>query len=55
MKLIELHELVAAACPIHGVNSAGEIAFKAEATAPQRAAAQALMDANLPTIDTSDF
>lgn len=53
MKTHELHEIIAAACPIDGISSAGEIWCKAEATAPQQAAAQALMDTHLPTLDTS--
>lgn len=47
MNIAELHTLIAAVCPIDGINSEGVIWFKAEATEGQQAAAQAVMDANL--------
>lgn len=37
-------------CPIDGIDSSGTIWFKAEATQQQRRAAQAIMDAELPTL-----
>lgn len=46
MKLYELNDLIAAVCPIEGINSDGIIWFKPQATEIQIAAAQALMDAN---------
>lgn len=53
MKVGDLHAIIAAACPIDGISSSGEIWFDPTATVPQRAAAQVLMDAHLPTLDTS--
>lgn len=53
MKTYELHDIISAVCPIHGINSSGGINFKPEATDEQRIAAQGLMDAHLPTLDTS--
>lgn len=50
MKISELDVLVRAVCPIDGINSGGVISFRQEATVGQRSAAQALMDANLPTL-----
>lgn len=47
MKIAELDTMIKAVCPIDGINSAGVIWFKPEATPEQRAAAQALMDTNL--------
>ena len=51
MKLYELHELINAVAPIDGCNSDGVIWFKPEATEEQRAAAQAIMDAELPNLE----
>lgn len=51
MKIAEIHNLVAAVCPIEGINSEGVISFAETATVEQQAAAQAVMDANLPTLD----
>lgn len=53
MKLHELDALIKAVCPIDGISSNGEIAFRPEATPEQRAAAQALMDEHLPALDLS--
>lgn len=50
MTLTQLNDLIAAACPIDGINSDGLIFFKDEATTEERDAAQALMDANLPSL-----
>ena len=54
MILAQLNELIAEVCPIDGINSDGVIFFKAEATTEQRAAAQALMEANLPSLGETD-
>jgi len=51
MKLYELDELIKAVCPIEGINSNGAIWFLPEATPGQRAAAQALMDEYLESIE----
>lgn len=53
MKTHELHDIIAAVCPVDGISAIGEIWFKAEATPAQRADAQALMDTHLPALDTS--
>ena len=50
MKLYALYELVAAVCPIDGINSNGLIWFKPEATEAQKAQAQQIMDQYLPTL-----
>lgn len=50
MNLDQLHSLIAALCPINGINSNGAIWFKPEATPEQQAAAQAIMVANLPKL-----
>lgn len=39
MNINDLHSRIAAVCPIHGVDSNGNISFKAEATPEQRQAA----------------
>lgn len=46
MNLIELHNKIEAVCPIFGINTNKVIAFKDEATSDQRAAAQAIANAN---------
>lgn len=51
MKLYDLYELIAAVCPIDGINSDGAIFYRPEATDPQRLAAQVAMDANLPRLN----
>ena len=51
MKLHELDELIKAVCPIDGINTKGAIWFLPEATPEQRAAAQALMDEHLGSIE----
>lgn len=51
MNLINLHHLISAVCPIDGISSSGRIDFKPEATDEQKAAAQALMDTHLPSIE----
>lgn len=50
MKTYELNDLIAAICPIDGIDSSGAIHFKPEALGEQRASAQALMDANLSAV-----
>lgn len=45
MKLWELHEQIAAVCPIESVRSDKSIQFLPHATASERAAAQAIADA----------
>jgi len=52
MKLYELDQLIKAVCPIDGINSEGAIWFLPEATPEQRAAAQAIMDEHLGSIET---
>lgn len=47
MNITKLHSLVAAVCPIAGVNSDGQISFLPEATAEQRAAAEGVVAANI--------
>lgn len=39
MNVLNLHNVIAAVCPIHGVDSNGEISFRDEATPEQRLAA----------------
>lgn len=51
MKLYELDQAIKAVCPIDGINTAGVIFFKVEATPEERAAAQALMDIHLIEVD----
>jgi hypothetical protein len=53
MRLAELDAAIKEVCPIDGIDSAGGIAFRPEATANQMDAAQAIMDAELPTLDLS--
>lgn len=47
MLIAELDTLIKAVCPIDGVDSNGGIQFAPQATPAERAAAQAVMDANL--------
>ncbi len=54
MKLSELHKLVAAVCPIEGINSEGAIVFSAEATEGEQAAAAAVVTANLHRLGQPD-
>jgi hypothetical protein len=54
MKLYELHALIAATCPIIGINTDGVIWFKEEATQDQRESAQALMDSHLSDIQNGE-
>lgn len=51
MKLYELDQLIAAVCPIDGINSDGVIWFKPEATDNQKLQAQALMDTHLAEVE----
>jgi hypothetical protein len=51
MYIDELDQAIKAACPIDGINSAGAIFFKAEATDDQKKAAQQIMDRELPTLN----
>jgi hypothetical protein len=51
MKLHELDQLIRSICPISGINTEGAIWFLPEATPEQRAAAQALMDEHLGSIE----
>jgi len=51
MKIAELNDMIAVVAPIDGCNSDGVIFFKPEATEEQRAAAQAIMDAELPNLE----
>lgn len=53
MRIDEIDVAIKAVCPIDGCNSNGTIFFQEAATAQERAAAQAIMDANLPTLDLS--
>lgn len=50
MNLTTLHELIAAVCPIDGINSGGVIWFAASATPEQQVAAQGVMNTNLPQL-----
>lgn len=52
MKLHELDILIKAVAPIYGINSWGAIWFLPEATPAQKAAAQALMDEHLASVET---
>lgn len=54
MKLHELDALIKAVCPIDGLDSAGRIMFADAATAPQRAAAQAVFDTHWPINGVSE-
>ena len=54
MNLPDLDTLIRTVAPIDGINSDGAIWFKPEATDEQKAAAQAIMDANLPNL-TNDL
>ena len=47
MQLHELNDMIAAICPIEGINSNGVIWFLPEATEEQRVMAQTIMDDNL--------
>lgn len=51
MLIHELDQLIQAVCPIDGLSSNGEIWFKPEATEEQKAAAQALMDEHLASVE----
>ena len=51
MKLYELSEMIAAVCPIDGINSNGVISYKPSATDAERTLAQSLMAAHLPTLE----
>jgi hypothetical protein len=52
MKLYELDELIKTVCPIYGICvSPQRIDFKSEATPEQRAAAWALMDEHLESVE----
>lgn len=48
MKLYELNDMIAAVCPIHGINTNGAVFYKPEATPQQKAVAQTVFDANWP-------
>jgi uncharacterized pyridoxal phosphate-containing UPF0001 family protein len=50
MNLGQLDQLIKAVAPIDGINTNGVIWFKPEATDEQKAAAQALMDEHLASI-----
>lgn len=52
MKLAELNDMIAGICPIHGINSNGEICFMDEATDTQKQTARDIMDANLSLLGT---
>jgi hypothetical protein len=52
MKIHELDQLIKTVCPISGINSEGVIWFLPEATPAQKAAAQALMDEHLASVET---
>jgi hypothetical protein len=47
MNMATLHALIAAVCPIDGINSAGVIWFASGATTEQQTAGQEVMDTNL--------
>jgi hypothetical protein len=53
MKLWELSEMIAAVCPVDGINSDGVIFYKPEVTPTQQSAAEALMVAHIASVDTS--
>jgi hypothetical protein len=52
MKLHQLDELIKTVAPIYGINSEGVISFKDEANVAERAAAQAIMDANIGDLES---
>ncbi len=52
MTIDALDQLIKTVCPIDGINSNGVLWFKPDATDEQKAAAQALMDANLPSLES---
>lgn len=54
MRLSDLHELIAAVCPIDGVNSLGQIFFSSTATAVQKTNAQKVLTANIGNLDPAD-
>lgn len=54
MRVEKLHELVAAVCPINGVNSNHEIDFKDESTKAQRDYALAVAAAYTPAFESSE-
>ena len=54
MRLDDLLDLIAAVCPIDGINSDGVIWFKPEATQLQRDAAEALMTQYIGSISEVD-
>jgi hypothetical protein len=51
MKIWELDELEKTVCPIHGLDSNGDIDFTAVATESERQAAQALVAEYLPQLE----
>jgi len=51
MRLFELSEMIAAMCPIEGINSSGVVFYRHEATHAERSAADALMAEYLPLIE----
>lgn len=55
MKIIELHNLIEAVCPIHGVSSNGVISFHDDATDEQRMAAASLMDTHLSEVTVGEL
>lgn len=50
MLIEDLDQLIKTVCPIDGIDTKGAIWFAVGATAEQKAAARALMDAHLPTL-----
>ncbi len=55
MNIAELHALISAVCPIEGVDSEGGISFRADASPSQKAAALAIVEANLPDLGAASF
>lgn len=53
MKLYELDALIRAVAPIDGISFEGRIDFKPEATDAEKAAAQAIMDANIGSLSNA--
>lgn len=51
MKLYQIDEAIKVVCPIDGIDSNGVIQFRPEATDEQKAAARAIMDAELPNLE----
>lgn len=51
MKLAELDQLIKTVCPIDGINTEGAIWFKPDAANEEKAAAVALMNEHLPTLE----